>query len=237
MPRADRKVQLIVCCLPMKIRRYPMKAFVSLSIRLYGSFFGAIVNIALLMVVAGILLVASFTRGSLTLFFGVSLQLLLLPTLMAFEEFLHLWVCIQKGLPQKAIDLVAAFRMTAGGRRLICYGCAVRYRGFLTPLDRIHISAPGPIFCLLLALALWSLVFLDSGSYMGNLLQHRFLPLILYLLSSLWPYSVVLPTDLANIIRAKREGRYSVMRTLGACFESLRLIWSSSLSIIEKEES
>ena len=208
-----------------------------LSLRMYGSFFGAILNGALLMVVAGILFVAGWTRGSFTLLFWISPQLLLLPALMASEEFLHLWVCLQKGLPQKAIDLVAAFRMTAEGRRLICYGCAVRYRGHLTPLDKIHISAPGPLFCLLVAAALWSLIFLGSGSFFENLPQHRFLPLTLYLLSSLWPCSAVLPTDVANIIEAKREGRYPAMRTLGACFESLRLIWTFSPSMIDNEES
>lgn len=237
MPRADRKVQLKAYRLPVEIRRRPMRAFVSLSILMYGSFFGAILNGALVMAVAGILLVAGWTQGSFTPLFWVLSQLLLLPALMAFEEFLHLWVCLQKGLPHKAIDLVAAFRMTAEGWKLICYGCAVRYRGRLTPLDRIHISAPGPLFCLLLAVALWSFVLLSSGSFVENLPQHLFLPLTLYLLSSLWPHGAVLPTDLANVIRAKREGRYSPMRTLGACLESLRLIWSSSLLILDKEES
>jgi hypothetical protein len=204
---------------------------------MYGSFFGAILNTALLVAVAGILLVTGWLQGSFTPLFWVLLQLLLLPALMALEEFFHLWVCLQKGLPQKGIDLVAAFRMTAGGRRLICYGCAVRYKGFLTPLDRIHISAPGPLFCLILAAALWSIVFLVSGSFFENLPQHRLLPFTLYLLSSLWPYKAVLPTDLANIIEAKREGRYRVVRTLGACLESLKLMWSSSPPNVEKEEN
>lgn len=211
-----------------------MWAFLSLNLRLYRSFFGAILNGVLLIIVVGALFVDGWTRGWCTPLFWVLLQLLMLPFFMAGEEFLHLLVFLQKGLRPETLDLVVVYRVTAKRKRLICYGGAVRFRGSLRPMDKIHISAPGPLFNLLLAVAVWLVISLRSGPIFGKLTHLHSLPITFYLLSSLWPFDAILPTDLANILRAKKEGHYGLLRTFQGCLASLRLVWASLKQILRR---
>ena len=184
-------------------------------------------NGALLGFVAGAVVIQIATGGSPWVLLWTLGQLLLLPALMAAEETLHLLVFLQKGFSCKDIELVVLHRLTSGGKRLICYGAALRFAGPLKPVDRIHISAPGPVCSLLLAVMIWSAISLYSGSITGALGHRQFLPVTVYLLSSLWPFRAVLPTDVANIIQARKEAGYSLPRTLWACLASLGLAWVS----------
>lgn len=226
--------QLRVYSLPEEIGLYPLRALLLLNVWLFRSFFGAILNGVLLVVVLGVLLMDGWTRGSAGPLFWILGQLFMLPSLMAGEEFLHLLVFLQKGFRLQALDLVVVYKITAKGKRLICYGGAVRFKGLLRPMDKIHISAPGPLVSLLLAVVVWSVISLRSGSIFGELIHLQSLPIMFYLLSSLWPFNAVLPTDLSNILRARKEGHYGLLRTLGACLASLRLIWVSLNRILRR---
>jgi hypothetical protein len=230
MTRSGRYIS--VYSLPEGLQGHLASGFLTLNSRLYRSFFGAILNRALLGLVAGALVIDIATGGSPHALLWVLVQLLLLPALMAAEETLHLLVFLQKGFPSQALELVVLCRLTSRGRRLICYGAALRFPGPLGPRDRIHISAPGPVGSLLLAAILWSGISLYSGSLAGALTHHQFLPITLYLLSSLWPFRGVLPTDLANILRARKEGGYSLLKTLRACLASLALVWVSLRQVV-----
>ena len=189
----------------------------------------------LLAIVMAILLIHWWIRGSCTILFWTLGQILILPFLMAGEEFLHLLIFLQKERLAEALDLVVVYKMTSRGRKLICYGGAVRFRGVLRPIDKIQISAPGPLVSLLLAMAVWLTISLHSGSIFGEALHIQFLPIIFYLLSSLWPFRTVLPTDMVNILRARKEGHFGMWRTLGACLVSLWLIWTSLIQLLRRK--
>jgi hypothetical protein len=230
-----RGYRLRVYSLSEEVGRKPFGVLLFLNIRLYGSFFGAILNGMLLAIVMAILLIHWWIRGSCTILFWTLGQILILPFLMAGEEFLHLLIFLQKGRLAEALDLVVVYKMTSRGRKLICYGGAVRFRGLLEPIDKIHISAPGPLVSLLLAMAVWLTISLHSGSIFGEPLHIQFLPIIFCLLSSLWPFRTVLPTDMVNILRARKEGHFSMWRTLGICLASLWLIWTSLIQLLRRK--
>jgi hypothetical protein len=207
----------------------PVRTFLSMNIVLHRSFWGTPLNGALLGLLAGVLVVGAGGRGSFQNLRWVLWQLAVLPTLMASEEFLHLLVFLHKDLPREALHLVVVYGVTAGGRKLICYGSALRFRGSLNPLDKIHISAPGPILSLFGASAMWAIILWKSASLLVVL---QVLPITSYFLSALWPRGGVLPTDLANIRQAKKEGHYGLPATLGACVAGLGMIWVSFKQIV-----
>jgi hypothetical protein len=152
------------------------------------------------------------------------LQLILLPFLMALEEFLHTVVFVRKGLPLARLDLVTVYRVSRKGFKWFCYGAAIRWCGPLAPRDRIHISAPGPLMNLILAAALWSVCSLAAGGVPAGGLHVTFAPLLGYLLSSLVPLPAPIPNDMYNIMRAGREAGYDWRQTVRICSQSLSLL-------------
>jgi hypothetical protein len=225
---ARSRLQLRVCGLSGVLENHPIRAILFLNLRLYRSFFGALVNQAALILMVAILgLRWGILHQTSQALCWVLLQLLAMPFLMSAEEYLHALVFVYKGLPWDHLDLVSFYRVGRKGRRWICYGGAIRYQGHLSPRDRIHISAPGPLFSSHLGLAIWAAAcFLDGSLLVGPAQIHSW-PIVLYLLSSLWPVRGTLPTDMANILRAKSEGQYSLVQTVGFCLDSCRLVWRS----------
>jgi hypothetical protein len=210
--------------------------FLFLSLNLYRAFFGALLNRLLVAVAMGTCLVdivffqASWSR----LWF--CLQLLLWPLLMAGEEFLHILVFLQKRLPPERLDLVTAYRVGCRGRRWICYGGAVRYRGALGPSDIILISAPGPLVGLLGAGTLWLVISLSCASLTPQAAHILAMPTLLFLMSSLWLFRDIFPTDLANILKAKRDGSLGCWHTLKLCLKSASLIFSRTTTLQNTSE-
>jgi hypothetical protein len=152
-------------------------------------------------------------------------QMVLVPLLMAVEEYLHAVVAGRKEISAGIIDVAVMYKGGRNGFSWLCCGAAVRCHGTVTNRNRIHIASPGPVFCLVLMGLIWLICgLLDQRPWWGR--AHRLaLPLLSYLASAWLPLPAVPTSDVAVIRRAGQEEGLSSWQIFQECWRGVRCIW------------
>jgi|GEM_PF-1565168 len=163
-------------------------------------------------------------QGDMTAWW-LPLQLILIPALMAVEEFLHTVVMIRKGISPEIVDLVMIQKVGRNGIVWLCCGAAARVRGKVSGRDRIHIAAPGPLLSLVLLGLAWLICgLLDGHPWWGSV--HRMtLPVLSYLAGGWFPLPAVLTPDVVVIRQAAQEEGYSLRRMVKESYRGIRCLW------------
>jgi hypothetical protein len=221
-----RKRQLRAYSLAALVRQPPGHLLLALFIRIHGDFWRGAVNIALVGLSSAYALLRWLGQGD-PIWWWLPIQLLIMPGLMAVEESLHARVALRKKMPVGGLQLVTVCRMHRGICWL-CDGAALRICGRLSPLDRMHISAPGLFLNMVLAGLLWAVCACLDGRLLWGRAHWVSLPLAGYLFSSLVPLGPVMANDLVNIFRAAQEAGYGWIRTTRECWYGLVLAFGRS---------
>lgn len=215
--RAKRK---FLRCYALDYRRWrPESLLLTFFFLIQRDFWRGAVNITFLLLISGYTAQQWLMNGA-SQWFCLLLQLLFMPVWMALEEFLHAIVALHKAVPQSRLELVSIYRPSAFGRYWFYEGAAMRIHGPLMPVDRMHISAPGPFLNALLAILLWIACGLSDGHFLWGRVHQVFLPTMAHFLSTFLPVRAK-PSDIRNILAARCEAGYDWLRTSRICWHGI----------------
>jgi hypothetical protein len=210
--------------LPRSPLNQPEKIVSALMLRLECDFWGGAFNGAVLFFCLGWAGMRWLRYGDITGWW-LPIQLLLIPVLMATEEFLHMVVMARKEMPTELMDLVVVQQTGRSGFPWLCWGAAARFQGAVSHRDRIHICAPGPFMGLLVAILLWlTCGLLDRHLWWGRA-HLTALPTLGYLMSAWFPLPSELTSDGVVVLRARRKIGLSWWQTLRECVWGVCLLW------------
>lgn len=216
--------QLKVYALSESALNRPITVLLSMIFRLERDFWFQAVNGGLLILCLGWTGLRWLHQGDVTAVW-LPAQMVLIPVLMAVEEFMHMAVAVRKGISHRHVDLVIMKRTGRNGFPWLCCGAAARYRETILNRDRIHIAAPGPVLSLILLVLVWLICGLLDGHLWWGRAHRTALPILGYLAGAWLPLPAVLTPDVTVILRAAREERFSPGRLIRECVRGMGLMW------------
>ena len=168
------------------------------------------------------------------------LYIVLIPAHSALAETLHMAVCIQLGKSDFVKGIVVTYISTKKNHWLFMNSVVTKFRGMLSPSERIQIHGASPLITLLL-LALSFRAVMVYTNIPARIIMGLWIFLAISPVGSLIPHRIVTDSDGYCIVRYARSLKYSWFLTmkelLSGVFIGLRYIFIGSCCVKKYDAS